>query len=547
MNAVLQSFKEMGQLRVAIIAGVALLLLGLFLFIALRSSSPVMAPLYANLSMEDSSQIVAELDKMGVPYDLQMNGTQILVPSEKVMRLRLALAQEGLPASGTLVGYEIFDKNDALGTSNFVHNVNMVRALEGELARTIGSLASVEKARVHLVLPKRELFEREKKEPTASVIVKLRGAAALEKSEVASIRHLVATAVPGLKPSSITIVDHRGKLLAKGTSDENNPEAIAETAEEFRVSYQARLESKIEELLERSVGTGKVKAQVTADIDFDRIVINTETYDPESQVARSIQNIEEVENEKERNVEQNVSVANNLPSNPASEAGTQSERNAQRTEETTNFEISKTVENHVKDIGTVNRLSVAVLVDGVYAADEQGAPSYQPRSQEELDKLATLVRSAIGFDRSRGDTVEVVNMQFSPDDTLAMEESPWDFLSGEGMQNIIQTLIIGIVAILAILLVIRPLVTRAIEASQAAEAQAEAERRALEAPGGMAQLTDQSGGMAMLEGDDDEGMIDIDRIQGRVKSSTYKKINDLIEKHPDETLTILRQWMFAND
>ena len=539
MNAMVQSLKELSQVKLAAMIGTAVVLIGFFIFLSLRISSPVMAPLYTNVPVEDGSSIVAELDSRGIPYELRANGTQILVPSDEVNRLRLAMAEIGLPSSGSVVGYEIFDSQDSLGTSNFVLNVNKLRALEGELSRTISSFSQVDSARVHLVIPKRELFTRDRSEPTASVALKLRGVSELGKEEVASIRHLIATAVPGLRPQSITIVDSRGRLLARG-GDEETAGVYAEEAEEFRVNYERRIRTTVERLLEQTLGYGKVKAEVNAAIDFDRITRNEEKFDPESQVARSIQGIEELERTNERNVDENVTVGNQLPDAQEDNAGTIASSELSRTEETTNFEISKEVIQHVKETGTVQRLSVAVLVDGTYTTNEDGEQVYQPRSEEELEMLEDLVRSAIGYDVERGDEVRVVNMQFAASQDPFAEDTTLAWLKDD-LDTIIQTLVLGGVAVLAILLVVRPLVARAIESAELAQQEEEMEQAALEGTTGLARLTDGS--------EDDAGeedMINIDRIQGKVKSSSYRKINDLIDKHPDETLQIIRSWSFAD-
>ncbi len=539
MFAMVQSLRELSQIKLAAMIGTAVVLIGFFIFISLRISAPALSPLYTNLSIDDGALIVNELEQRGVRYELRAGGTQILVPSDEVLRLRMIMAEQGLPSSGSMVGYEIFDSSEALGTSNFVLNVNKLRALEGELSRTIASFQKVDQARVHLVIPQRELFTRDRKEPTASVALKLKGGNQLNKQEVTAIRHLVATAVPGLKMQRITIVDSRGRLLAKGVDEEGDPHVFAAEAEEFRINYENRLRDTVERLLEQTLGAGKVKAEVTAEIDFDRIVKNQELYDPEGQVARSIQGIEENEVSNEKTVDDNVSVANQLPDNDPENAGVLASTQIQRSEETTNFEISKEVINHIKETGNVRRLSVAVLVDGTYTTTPEGEQVYEPRSEEELEQIEDLVRSAIGFDVDRGDEVRVVNMRFVAGADPLFEEGPFDWLRDD-LNGIIQTLVLGGVAILAILLVIRPLVNRAIETAELAQQEEELEAAALGGPSISARLADLS------EGEEEEDMINIDRVQGKIKSSTFKKINDLIEKHPEETLTIVRQWSFGD-
>ncbi len=251
MGAFLQTLRNLGPMRLAVMGGVVLGLVAFFIFLTTRLGTPKMALLYGDLETKDSSQIVSQLEGLGIPYELKRNGSQIFVPSDRALRLRLSMAEQGLPSGGS-IGYEIFDKSDSLGTTNFMQNVNLVRALEGELSRTISSLNSVHSARVHLVMPRRELFSREKQEPSASVILTM-GGSRLEKDVVSSIQHLVAAAVPGLSPNSISIVDNKGSLLARGFEDASDVTFLAARADERRREYERRMSATIEDLLERSV------------------------------------------------------------------------------------------------------------------------------------------------------------------------------------------------------------------------------------------------------------------------------------------------------
>jgi len=549
MNTMVQSLKDLSQIKLAAMIGTAVIMIGFFAFISLRVAAPTMSPLYSNMPVNDGAKIVAELEAQNIPYELRANGTQVLVPSDQVDRLRLKLAQSGMPSQGSVVGYEIFDKQDTLGTSNFVLNLNQARALEGELARTISSFDPVESTRVHLVTPRRELFSRESVEPTASVAVKLRGTMTLSKQEIASIRHLVATAVPGLKAQRVTIVDSRGQLLAKGIDDPNDSSALNDNAQDFRTQYEKDMRENVERLIEQSVGFGKVKAEVHADIDFNRTVKNTEKYDPEGQVARSVQSVSENENSKETSGSAStVSVANNLPAAQQQNAGGQNgaQANKTRSEETTNFEINKEVTNSIKEAGTVRRLTVAVLVDGVTTTDADGKETYAPRSEEELKKLEKLVQSAVGYDATRGDEISVVNIAFAPAPKDMFEEDAFAWVK-QDLNSIIQTIVLGGVAILAILLVIRPLVARAIESAELASKESEMEQAALAAPSVTARLTDQSRRRAGDDFEDDmeeeEDMINVDRVKGKIRSSTYTRINGMVDQHPEETVAILRQWL----
>lgn len=548
MDAVMNSMKDLGKLQIGLIVGVSLLLLGFFMMIAFRASSAGMSPLYTGLSVEDSAKIAAELDKTGTPYEISAGGSQISVPSDKVLRLRLSMAEQGIPAGGSVVGYEIFDKSESFGSSNFVMNVNMLRALEGELARTISSLKGIDSVRVHLVTPKKELFTREKEKPSASVTVKMRSGNSLESNEVMAITHLVAAAVPSLEASRVTVVDSHGKLLARGDGDESAG-AAASNAAEYRTTYETRTQNKIEDLLEKVIGVGKVRVTVAADINFDRVVINSEKYDPDGQVARSVQSNNQKENAQDKSGKEAVSVANNLPQGATgNEGNTSSNKDSSNINEVTNFEISKTVQNQVKEGGSVNKLSVAVLVDGTYPEDKDGNKTYTPRSEEELKQLKALVSSAIGYDEKRGDKIEIVNMRFTSDAMDITESSFLDKFKLE-IQSIVQTLIVSVVAILAILLVLRPAVGKMVRQTQAPSERVAGEIAALEGsvtmrlPSSPASVGGFDSGGFGNAGSADDNLIDVANIKGGMKSSSMSKINEIVDKYPEETMGVLRQWI----
>ena len=299
MSTLNDTIKQMGGAKVAVLAAAGILMLAFFLMVGFRTTVSRMTPLYSDLSLRDSQKIIAELESSGIPYELGSNGSQISVPSERALRLRMDMAAQGIPSGGSIVGYEIFDKAESFGSSNFVMNVNALRALEGELARTIGSIGGMDSARVHLVVPKREVFSREKEKPSASVTVRMSGGKSLERSEVQAITHLVAAAVPGLESSRVTVVDSNGRLLARGDGNEG-PGAAADVMMEYRAAFENRTKQNLEDLLEKVIGAGKVRVTVHADMNFDRIVTNTEKYDPNGQVARSTQSNTQKENEQEK-------------------------------------------------------------------------------------------------------------------------------------------------------------------------------------------------------------------------------------------------------
>lgn len=510
-----------------------------------------MVLLYADLDIKDSNQIIAKLDTANVPYKLRANGTQIFVPSDKALRMRMSLAQEGLPRGGS-VGYEIFDRSEAMGSSSFVQNINRLRALEGELARTISSMGQVRTARIHLVMPKRQLFARDKQVASASIVIQTFRGVRLSGSQILAIQHLVAAAVPGLKPERITIVDGRGNLLARGTKQGATPQMAARNSDEMRRAYENRLARKIETIIGRSLGSGKVRAQVTAAMDFDRITIAKEDYDPDRRVVRSIQTIEEKTVENSSSGNKAVTAGSNLRRTGAQEnqQGKGSSREKTKTRERVNYEISKTVRNEVRISGTVKRLSVAVLVDGTYSIPAAGSnptagstaasPVYKSRSKDDIAQITALVRSAIGYDEKRGDVVKVVNMKFSDGAPKVILEAsgPLFGLTKDDYMRGAEIAVLAILALLVMMIVIRPLMRRLFDGKPffvpVSGRAGQGDAAALAAPEGAERLPPP----------DDNDMINLDQVEGRVRASTVKKVGDIVDKHPDETVAIMRSWMY---
>ncbi|MEK7246150.1 MAG: flagellar basal-body MS-ring/collar protein FliF, partial [Pseudomonadota bacterium] len=390
--------------------------------------------------------------------------------------------------------------------TNFMQNVNLVRAMEGEMSRTVQTISGVRMARVHLVLPRRELFSRDPQKPSASVVLQMQGSRRLDTEQIGAIQHLVAAAVPGLLPSRISIVDDKGSLLARGFEDDSSPTAIAAKVEQRRRAFELQLGRTVEELLERTVGPGKVRAEVSADMDYDRITTQEERYDPDGQVVRSTQTISQSANSRDAQGEQAVTVAGSLPDAGATGAEGQSSQTADnRSEETVNYEISKKTVNHVKEAGTIRRLSIAVLVDGLYAQPRGGDKAvYSPRPKDELDMMAALVRGAIGYNENRGDRVEMISMQFAD---LSAVEAPIELFFGFNKQDIVrmaEVAVLSIVAIMVLLLVVRPLISRALEALPGAAAgmmrDAQQLAQQMQAPA----LTGPGGAPMPVEGEEEE-------------------------------------------
>lgn len=559
MNAFLQTLRNLGPMRLIAIAVVTFSLLGFFGFITTRITASPLALLYNELDQQDASSIQQKLEAQKVPYEVDANGTLIRVPSDQVGKLRMMMAADGLPKGGS-IGYEIFDQKEGFGTTSFVQSINHLRALEGELARTISSMNPIQTARVHLVLPQRELFSHGTQNATASIFIKTRGGTVLSREQIAAIQHLIAASVPQLQPNQVSIVDDRGNLLARPT-DNSAAGGGSDSPDDMRLTFEQGQAKKIEDLLAQTLGFGKVRAQVSADLDFDRITTNSEIFDPESQVVRSTQSTTEDASNSEGgggSSNQGVSVSNNLPSNPAQIAaaastGAPPTNKNSRTEETVNYEINKTVRSQVRESGQVKRLSVAVVVDDASTTDDKGNTTYKPRTEEEMKKIRDLVASAVNFNANRGDTLQVTNMHFAQGDAPKDQGSSPDILMGVPKADLFhaaETLILAIIGLLVVLLLVRPILKRVLDSAGSV---APDQQSLLSGGGGgyagTAQLAAPMGGGSM-ESDvsptesEIERMIDISRVEGRVKASSLRKVGEIVDKHPDEAVAILRNWMY---
>ena len=554
--------KTIGVAKLATIAGVtAGVLLGLISIISQLAATP-MTLLYSGLDYEEAGQIMQRLDQSGVPYEIDGNGTMIFAPKDQVLKLRMDLASEGLPSGGT-IGYEIFDNSNALNTTAFVQDLNRLRALEGELSRTITSLKVVDSARVHLVIPERSLFSQDKQEPTASITIDSRGD--FGRREVNAIQTLVAAAVPNLSPARVAVIDDTGGLLAS-LADDADGSQLSQSLDDRTAAFEKRMRSQVKEIVASIVGEEAVRVQVSAEIDFNRIIEQSETYDPDSQVARSTLTIEESSSDTESKQAGGVSVSNNLPEAEAepNEANVASANN--RLEEKVNFEISRTTKTETQEAGRIQRLSVAVVVDGSYTDAADGSQTYTPRAQDEMDRITSLVRSAIGFNEARGDTVEVLNLAFAKPESPVFEESeaPLLGLVKDDYMRIGEILAAIIVAGLLVM-VLKTVLTKASGPPQGDSGTAPA----LAGPDGQQMMalpagsSEQSAQLALPAGASPDAaaaqgnpaiappnfqesalaQIDVAQIQGKVKDSSVKKVGELVSSHPDESISILRNWL----
>ncbi len=522
MTALIEGLRSLGALKLGAMAAVTLVSFGLLGFVMFRSGDGPMALLYADLELREAGQVVDQLERARIPRQLEAGGTRVLVPADQVARARLLLAKEGLPSGGS-IGYEIFDRGDSLTASGFQQAINQTRAMEGELSRTIRMLQGVKAARVHLVLPKREPFARDRQEAQASVVLTMAGAARLDREGTQAVLNLIAAAVPGLRPQNIAIVDSRGNLLARA-GQPTGAAGAAQSADDVKRASELRLARAVEEMLERTLGPGRVRAEASMDLDFDQVHETQERYDPDGQVVRSQQST--TDNSHTTEVAASVSVQNNLPNADAgaSPAGSQE----QKQEETTNYEIGKTVRTLVHEQPQLRRISLAVMVDGTAVRGPEGALAYVERTPDELARIATLVRSAIGFNEQRGDRVEVVNMRFVNDAEGQETAVPsgWAHLEKSEIMRMAETVFLALGVLLTLLFVLRPMVLRlTIPPSVVPVALALANKA------------------AALSAPVEEELVQLANVVGAMRMASIRRVSDLVDSHPEESLAMLRSWI----
>ncbi|WP_428152081.1 flagellar basal-body MS-ring/collar protein FliF [Brevundimonas sp.] len=537
-TAALQRF---GIGRLAMILGVGAGVAAILVAVMMRVGQAPDALLYSNLDLREAGEITASLEQAGIKYSTRGDGSTIMVNRDDVGTARLMLAGKGLVSSGS-VGYELFDNQSVLGQTEFQQQISEQRALQGELARTIMSMRGISSARVQIALPRRELFAQDAAEPTAAVVVGL-GGRALSADQVRAIRNVVASSVPNLKPGKVTVVDETNQTLAAGDDDEGFTSATAEAA---KTNTEAQLQARLKDLVEGVVGPGAARVTVTADIDMSRSTTQEQKYDPDGQVVRSTSTNGTESRDTEGTPDGGATATNNIPGGEAP-ANTPAGSTETASGETTNYEISNTTTTTTKEPGEVRKLSVAVAVDGKLtpAAEAGGEPTYTARTPEEITQIEDLVKAAMGFDQTRGDQVRVTNVRFNRDALVSAGGtdggSPLLNFTKNDIMRGVELLVLLITGLLLIFFVLRPLLKSAT------------------GPGGVPALAGAGGGQigvtslqtsvvggaaGQLSGPSDmDQRLDIARIEGQVKASSVKKVADFVEKHPDESTSILRSWV----
>jgi flagellar M-ring protein FliF len=524
--------------RLAAILGIGAGLAAVFVAVTMNLGEPK-ALLYSNLDLKEAGSITQALDAAGVKYEAKGDGSTIMVPRDKVASTRLMLSGKGLPTAGS-VGYEIFDQSNALGQTDFVQQLNRQRALEGELARTIRGLDGITAARVHLVLPKRQLFEEEAEQPSAAVTIGVGGREPTGE-QVRAMQNLVAGAVPNLKPDRVTVVDQHAKTLSGGDT------GAAAEADGRKQEVEGRIAKQVKTLVEGVVGAGRARVNVTADLDLAQVTIQEEKYDPDGQVTQSEQTSDQKSQEAQENGQSQASVAANIPG--ASASGSPQSNTSGETTSTTNYLNSKTVRTEVQQPGTVKRISVAVAVDGVTAIGKDGKPgAYTPRSATEMQQIKELVATAVGFNQQRGDQLSVVNVRFpAPDDTGGVSAA--NPLMGFDKNDIMRAAEIGVLAIVGILMVFfvaRPLVRGAVGGGGGGgrlgggttQLVTTADGQTLRVQGG-------DGGFQLALPQPQQSELDasISKVEGQVKVSSVKRVAEFVDAHPEESVSIIRNWL----
>jgi flagellar M-ring protein FliF len=542
VEGLLRTLQGFGIGRLAAILGGAAGLAAVIAAVLLRVGTPSMSLLYSNLDPKEASQVVAALDQAAIKHEEKGDGTTILVDRDKVAAARLMVAGKGLVTSGS-IGYEIFDNAPALGQTDFVQTLNMKRATEGELARTIRSIHGVQSARVALNLPKRQLFEQDPENPSASVMVET-GAHRLSADQVRAIRNMVAASVSGLKPERVAVADQTGDLLA-GLDDASTSaggDAAGNDVEE-------RIRKQVKDLVEGVVGPGKARVTVHADVDTNHVTTQEEKFDPDDQVTRSTRETTNASKESKASGSNTVTAANNVPGAPSQSSPLDVGSSTNGNDAVTNYEIGKTITTTVAEPGALKKLSVSVAVDGVTGPAVKGKPGpYTPRTADEMAKLEQLVRSAVGADDKRGDVVKVINVRFQPPEGAeggTASTSPFS-LDSNSILRIAELGVMLVVAVLMIFFVGRPMMRGATSggAGGAFPALVGGGGSPGSASSGSGVLTGSGGGPALLTGPgDDSAGIDIARIEGQVRMSSVKKVADFVQKHPDESVSIIRSWL----
>lgn len=559
VQALIENLKSLGQGRLIALAVTGIALVAALFFGLNVVMQPGYSTLYRDLNPSEASRIVNVLEQGGFRVKIDGGGSIVSVPNDDMARARMELAGQGLPGDGT-PGWELFDDTSGLGMNSFMQRVNRLRALEGELARSIQTLDGVDAARVHLVLPEREAFSREKPQPSASVIVRGRSGHTVSNRQALAIRALVASGVPDMAPARVTVLSASGDTIL-GEDGEAGAESSIQTA---RAGIEDRIASNITEILTARVGAGNARVKVSVDLTTERQVIRAHSFDPAQRVVRSTETRAESREEK-NTASGEVGVIDDIPAELAGSGATGNKNSVERTDEVVNYEIGSTQSETVREPGEIERVSVAVLVNGIYNVADNGDVAYEERSADELDRLNQLVQAAIGFDQERGDSVSVDSLRFM-DYSMDVGEPV-----GRGMMQVLtdnlMSILRGIFGLAVVAVVLKmgilPMVNRIFAEREAPEPdvaalpegetppalEGGAANPALAAPSPVSQMP--AAGFAksgtVLDpvpmGGRPEDLVTFASVDGGVQKGWINTVGEIIESQPEDSLKVLKTWL----
>ncbi|MCO5060188.1 MAG: flagellar M-ring protein FliF [Rhizobiaceae bacterium] len=539
LQKIIDNLSQFGPKKLAIMGGVAALVMAIIGVASFYLNRPAYETLYVGLERSDVNQIGLVLGESGITFDVESDGTSVLVEAGKTAQARMLLAEKGLPTS-TNAGYELFDNVGSLGLTSFMQQVTRVRALEGEIARTIQSIAGIKAARVHIVMSERANFRREEQQPSASVVIRTSGVNA-ERSANA-IRHMVAAAVPGLNADKVTILDASGELLAAGDDPANNAASRSLTVEQ---TVESQIEENIRRALSPYLGHENFRASVRAEVNTDVRQIQETTFDPDSRVERSVQVVKLAEQASERSSSSPATVEQNLPdATPEATTGPESSEQSERREETTNYELnSKRIET-VSNGYTVDRLSISVVVNRARLTELLGANAAPDAVDARIAEIRNVVASATGFTENRGDLINVAAVEFIDglDGADASEAGILDSL-GQHAGTMINAAAFVVVVFLVVWFGIRPM-TAALTGSQdiaAEDAAGEAAPRSLpNLQGQSAAISDAA--RPSGSGAEPAPAPGIDDLHKRIRPGPQERLARMVDLNEERTAQILRKW-----
>lgn len=573
-KGIIAQLARSGRMRIAAALVVVALVGGGLGVIMLQGGNASKKLLFSGLDLQEAASISDKLETAGVSYSLEGGGSAIFVDAARVEDARMMLSEQGLPTRGS-VGWEIFDKSDALGETQFVLNIKKLRAMEGELERSVASYDLVQSAKVHLSIPDKPLFSQNSEKPKAAVVLKLTGNM-MPAEKVRAIRNLIASQVPGLDVNAVTITSTDGRLLAAASDEGGIGGGGGAGVDERRFQMEEGYRKKILDVIENIAGPGAAKVTVSIDADFNKVTQSSETYDPDSRVVLSETTLEDSAKNADVAPGDVTSVANNVPTGTPPNATPQptSQSETQRNEATTNYQYTKTVRNEVIEGGAIKRLSVAVALDQVRVPGAEGQPAtWQDRPPEEIARITSLVKSAVLFNQDRGDVVTVESTAFARPDTAmdgGVAPGPFDFDKFD-LVRIGEILALVLTALALVFFVLRPLVSGLFTRTEgepeslppeiqklkgAKRAKAIAAHQAAVATQTQHIIVTENEATRLVNMNDERATgpnppapergdtgIDVARISGQVKASSIKRISEVVSSHPDESLAIIRSWM----